>query len=55
MHIQITRRIRSIVDTVIEVASSNPVTVPCYYIFLTLSFYQLFIEPGHVISNNVVF
>ena len=55
MHIQITRRIRSILDTVIEVASSNPVKVPCYFIFLTLFFYQLFIEPWHMISNNVAF
>ena len=54
MHIQITRGIRSIADTVIEVASSNPVTVQCYF-FLTLFFYQLFIEPWHVISNNVAF
>ena len=54
MHIQITRRIRSIVDTVIEVASSNPVTVPYYFIFLTI-FYQLLIEPWHVIANNVSF
>ena len=41
MHIQITRRVRSIVDTVIEVASSNPVTVPCYFIFLTLFFLSI--------------
>ena len=41
LYAKITRRIRSIVDTVIEVASSNPVTVPCYFIFFNSIFLSI--------------
>ena len=50
MHIQITRRIRSIVGCEFEPRHSTML----FYFFNSI-FYQLFIEPWHVISNNVAF
>ena len=56
MHIPITRRIRSIVDEshvpVIQVASSNPVTVPCFF-FSILYFYQFIYIFKDIIHNHL--